>query len=81
MSSSFLEIVELEDGTYALQRIDSDDEPLVVVTFSDEVSDFLQNNQTAVVKAMMGAGVQTASTLSKAKIDQEEKDFEERTLH
>ena len=81
MSSSFLEIVELEDGTYALQRIDSDDEPLVVVTFSDEVSDFLQGNQTAVVKAMMGAGVQTASTLSKAKIDQEEKDFEERTLH
>ena len=81
MSSSFLEIVELEDGTYVLQRIDSDDEPLVVVTFSDEVSDFLQNNQTAVVKAMMGAGVQTASTLSKAKVDQEEKDFEERTLH
>ena len=81
MSSSFLEIVELEDGSYALQRMDADEGPLVVITFSEEVSGFLQDNQAAVAKAMMGAGVQAASTVSKAEVEKEEQAFSERTLH
>jgi hypothetical protein len=81
MSSSFLEIVELEDGSYALQKIDSDDAPLVVINFSEQVADMLQGNEVAVAKAMMGAGVQAASTVSKAAADKQEQDFNERTLH
>lgn len=82
MSGSFLEIVELEDGTYALQRMDSEDEPLVIIQFSEEVGEFLKGNQAAVVKAMIGAGVQAAGTLSKAVVESEEsKNEESRTLH
>lgn len=81
MSSSFLEIVELEDGTYALQKIDSDEAPLVVIQFSDQVSEFLQGNEAVVAKAMMGAGVQAASSVSKAVLEKEEEEFSGRTLH
>lgn len=81
MSSAFLEIVEIEEGVYALQRIDSDDEPLVVLQFSEEVAEFLKDNQGMVAKAMIGAGVQAAGSLSKAVVEAEEKKEENRTLH
>ncbi len=82
MSSSYLEIVELEDGSFALQRMDEDGEPLVVINFSDEVSDYLKENQVAVAKAMIGAGVQAAGALSKAVMDAEDQESSEHhTLH
>ncbi|TNC82074.1 MAG: hypothetical protein C9356_05300 [Oleiphilus sp.] len=81
MSSSFLEIIELEDGSYALQKIDSDDAPLVVIQFSEQVSEFLHGNEVVVAKAMMGAGVQAASNVSKAVLAKEEEEFNGRTLH
>lgn len=81
MSSSFLEIVELEDGTFALQRIDGDEGPLCVISFSEEVSGFLQGKQVAVAKAMMGAGVQAASSVSKALMEKEEEELKSQTIH
>lgn len=81
MSSSFLEIVELEDGEYALQRMDSEEEPLVIVRFSDEVGEYLKEHQPAIAKAMIGAGVQAASNLSKAMLEAEEKGEVSQTLH
>jgi hypothetical protein len=73
---SFLEIVEQEDGGFALRRLDSDDEPLVTIQFSGEVQDFVGGDLADIVKAMIGAGVQKASTMSKdaheAKQDQED---------
>lgn len=81
MSGSYLEIVELEDGSYALQRMDGDEGPLVVISFSEQVADFLQDNQAAVAKAMMGAGVQAASAASRAEVEKEEQAYSERTLH
>lgn len=85
MSSAFLEIVELEDGTYALQRMDSEDEPLVIIQFSEEVGDMLKDKQAAVIKAMVGAGVQAAGALSKsameAKASKEVEEEENRTIH
>ncbi|MDX1451106.1 MAG: hypothetical protein R3183_01010 [Oleiphilaceae bacterium] len=81
MNSSFLEIVELEDGEYALQRMDSTDEPLVIIRFSEEVGEFLKEHEAAIAKAMIGAGVQAASSLSKAIIEAEENADGTRTLH
>ena len=81
MSNSFLEIVALDDGSYALQKIDSDEAPLVVINFSEQVTELLQGNEIAVAKAMMGAGVQVASSVSRAVHDKEEQDFNDRTLH
>jgi len=82
MSSSYLEIIELEDGSYALQRMDSDGEPLVIINFSEEVSDYLKDHQVSVAKAMIGAGVQAAGALSKSMSETEDSDTAEgHTLH
>lgn len=81
MGSSYLEIVELEDGTYALQKIDSSDEPLVVINFSDEVLGFLKENKVSVAKAMIGAGVQAVGSVSKAMGDLKEREEQNKTLH
>jgi hypothetical protein len=80
-SSSFLEIIELEDGGFALKRIDDDGEPLVVIDFSPEVIEFLGEHHAAVAKAMIGAGVQAAGAVTKAVMDADEKQTEERILH
>jgi hypothetical protein len=81
MSSAFLEIIELEDGGFALKRIDDDGEPLVVIDFSEEVIEFLGEHHAAVAKAMIGAGVQAAGAVSKAVMEADEKQAEERVLH
>ena len=52
-----------------------------MINFSEQVTEFLQNNQTAVVKAMMGAGVQAASSISKAELERELNEASEKTLH
>jgi len=71
--SAFLEIVEQEDGEFILKRMD-EDEALVTIQFSKEVSAYLREHQVDVAKAMIGAGVQTASLKSKAaqQADEEE---------
>jgi hypothetical protein len=82
MENAFLEIVELEDGQFALKRIDSDDEALVTVNFSAEVIRILQDNQSIIAKAMIGAGVQAASMMSQqAADDTEELSSENQTIH
>lgn len=83
MSSSVLEVVALEEGTYALQKIDSDEGPLVIISFSEEVSEFLQDGQEVVAKAMMGAGVKAASRVSRqaAAPEGEEEASAPKTLH
>ena len=57
MSSSFLEIVELETGEVVLRRADGKGGPLVRIEFSEESKVFLNNQIMEVGKAMMGAGL------------------------
>ena len=64
MSTSFLEIVELEDGEIVLQRSDDDSEPLVRIRFSEESRPYMMDNGLEVAKAMIQAGIQAAATLS-----------------
>jgi hypothetical protein len=81
MSSAFLEIVELEGGGFALKRMDEEGEFLVEIQFSDEVENFLGEHKAAIAKAMIGAGVQAAGSLSRSAVEAEEKEREERVLH
>lgn len=77
MSSPFLEIIELADGTVALRRPDEEGKPLVVIEFSEEARDFLQGNYLEVAKVMIGAGMQVAG-----QIMEEDPDLDEhRILH
>ncbi len=64
MSTSFLEIVELEDGEIVLQRSDEDAEPLVQIRFSEESRLYMMDNGLEVAKAMIQAGIQAAAALS-----------------
>ena len=58
MSASFLEIVELPSGEIVLRRRDEDSaEPLITMSFSRELLDFLQGGQVEVARAMLDAGI------------------------
>lgn len=81
MNRAYLEIVELEDGTFALRRMDDDGEPLVEIHFSSEVEGFLGDHKVAIAKAMLGAGVQAAGSISKSIMEAEEKEMSNRVLH
>lgn len=78
--SAFLEIVEQEDGEFILKRMD-EDEALVTIQFSKEVSAYLRDHQVEVAKAMIGAGVQTASVKSKAAHDAQKEEEIPSTVH
>ncbi len=84
MSNSYYEIVELADGEIALQRIDGDGEPLVRVSFSDEVKLYLQEQYVDVAKAMINTGIRIVGQMQEDNHDDFEYDAEEelsRTLH
>ena len=83
MSNSYYEIVELADGEIALQRVDGDGEPLVRVSFSDEVKFYLQEQCVEVAKAMINTGIKIVGQIQEDDhSEEEEAEIESpRTLH
>ncbi len=62
MSTSFLEIVELPSGEIVLRRSDEENaEPLLKMTFSEEILDYLQGDYFDVAKAMIDACIHEVS--------------------
>lgn len=61
--SSFLEIVELVNGDIVLQRADGEGEALMTIHFSDESKAYLPEGRLEVARAMIHAGIETASQL------------------
>ncbi len=64
MSPSFFEIVQLNDGEYALRRVDDDSAPLVRISFSSEAKEMMEDRDMAVAKAMIAAGIEAAGDIS-----------------
>jgi hypothetical protein len=62
--TSLLEIVDRGEGEIVLQRVDSDAEPLVTVSFSEEARIYIMDNSLEVAKAMIQAGIQAAVLIS-----------------
>lgn len=58
MAFTEYELVMLDDGEVALQRAGSY-EPLVRISFSDSVLEYLDGKHIDVAKSMMDAGIQT----------------------
>ncbi len=86
MSTSLLEIVDRGDGEIVLQRADSDSEPLVTVSFSDEARIYIMDNSLEVAKAMIQAGIQAAAVISEQEqgdgdVDGEGSQGSSRVLH
>lgn len=77
MPTSFLEIVELPNGDFALRRIDDDRSPLVKITFSREAKELLQHNDLDVAKAMITAGIEAVGAITHELEIEEEDDEEE----
>ena len=76
MPTSFLEIVQLPTGEFALRRSDDESAPLVRIRFSNEAREMLQDNDLAVAKAMITAGIEAAGSADGAigEVDLEEED-------
>lgn len=55
---TLLEIVELENGDLAIRRAEEDGEPLMIVAFSDELRETLDEKYVDVGRMMLTAGVQ-----------------------
>ncbi len=70
--ASMYEIVELEDGEFALSRVDGVGEPLVSIKFSQESIHYLKNVQADVVKVMIEAGLDVVSELTEEGVLTEE---------
>ncbi|RTE67668.1 hypothetical protein EH243_01600 [Amphritea opalescens] len=64
MSDMFLEIIELDDGQIALRRADSNDEPIMRISFSDDVREQLDEECIDVAKVMLTAGIHMISDLN-----------------
>ncbi len=82
--SSFLEIVELVNGDIVLQRADGDGEALMTISFSDESKTYMPNGRLEVARAMIHAGIETASQMQFVKSDLEEDELDAdatRVLH
>ncbi len=83
--SSFLEIVELVNGDIVLQRADSegDGEALMTIRFSDESKAYMPNGRLEVARAMIHAGIETASQMQMIKSDQDDDELSsaDRVLH
>ncbi len=75
--SSFLEIVELINGDIVLQRADGDGEALMTIRFSDESKSYMPNGRLEVARAMIHAGIETASQMHFVNTDANEDSDEE----
>lgn len=82
MTSSIYEIVMLPDGEVVLQRASGDGEPLVKISFSEEVQNYLGASGMEVARAMIDAGIEAVEELAtEEQVFESEEDLEERVLH
>ncbi len=73
VKNTFLEMVELEDGSYALQKSDADDAPLVTIHFSEEAKEMMVNNDAEIAKVMVNAGAQAVAAYHQNRAEAEKK--------
>jgi hypothetical protein len=79
MAYTEYELVVLEDGEIALQRLGSD-EPLVKISFSPSVLAYLDGRHIDVAKSMMDAGIQAVFDLSEDSAPTVSEDNEKRPI-
>lgn len=71
MSSSLLEIVELESGEIVLQYTEGEGEPLVNIRFSEEAKSYVESSAVDIAKIMIQAGIQAVAHLDVAENSEE----------
>ena len=81
MSDSVIELVKLENGDIALRNSDAPEEPLLTITFSEQVRGFLQFDQMEVARAMVEAGMNTYREIQIQRADEVKQAVESGMLH
>lgn len=81
MSRTLFEIVVLPNGDIALQRANEKDEPLISISFSDEVQEFLLDAKMDVAKVMIDSGIELFEQLGSESMSMEEGSLETGSLH
>lgn len=81
MALTEFELIMMDNGEVALQRSGAD-EPLVRITFSKDVLNYLDGKHVDVAKSMMDAGIQTVFEINEERAPEAAADDEVRhTLH
>ena len=57
-SESRIELVQLANGDIALRHSDKPEEPLVVITISDQVADLMPMDKIDIAQSMVEAGIE-----------------------
>ena len=57
-SESRIELVQLKNGDIALRNSDNPEEPLVVITISDQVADLMPMDKIDIAQSMVEAGIE-----------------------
>ena len=86
MSTSLLEIIQIEQGKVVLRRADGRGEPLIEVQFSPETQSYLNDICLDVAKVMIEAGIAAVANSSDAVefiegTHEDDDDDEQKTLH
>jgi hypothetical protein len=81
MSRTLFEIAVLPNGDIALQRANEKDEPLISISFSDEVQEFLLDAKMDVAKVMIDSGVELFEQLGSESMSMDEGSLETGSPH
>ncbi|MFQ3243591.1 MAG: hypothetical protein ACJAYF_000034 [Arenicella sp.] len=57
-SEARIELVQLANGDIALRRSDNPEQPLVVITISDQVDDLMPMDKIDIAESMVEAGIE-----------------------
>ena len=63
-----IELVQLENGDIALRHSEMPDQPLVTMTFSDELEPMISGAKLDIARAMVEAGIQRQQEIQASRI-------------
>ena len=79
--SSYFEIVQLENGDFALQPAGGGKDHLVKISFGEDAKAFLAKDDVTVARAMIQAAVQTVGVLREEAIKRRQDSEQPKILH
>ena len=81
MADPVIELIKLENGEIALRNSDEPDEPLLTISFSEQIRGFLQTDQLEVARAMVEAGMDRYRDIHIQRIQEVKQATESGMLH
>jgi len=79
--SSYFEIVQLENGDFALQPAGGGGAQLVKISFGEDAKSFLAGNDAVVARAMIQAAIHTVGALRDEEIKHRKFGQESKVIH